>query len=196
MRPVAPERAKRLGLGRHEQHDTQNSRQHRDRLQVLQHFVHGREIQRSAPSRRRFLASGILPVAPKSKATQGTLARFRNPRDLVIYLLLPRTILCGDAGPYRRKETILIWAYRSPIRRSGTLYWELGRATHPPLQQPTLRGTPSTLAQGSPAGIASSRAKLLLDANQLIILCDSIGATEGACLDLPCVCGNRDIRDG
>lgn len=134
MPPVAPEHAKRLDLDHHEQHDTRNSRQHRDRLLVLQHFVHGREIQRSAPSRRRSLASNILPVAPKCKANQGILTRFRNSRDLVIYRLLPRTILCGDAGPYQRKENFLIWVYRSPARRSGlsTGSWGGNKPAPPP----------------------------------------------------------------
>src|SRR6266581_1300636 len=51
-------------------------------------------------------------------------------------------------------------------------------------------------AEGAAAGIARRAAELFLDAEELVVLGDPVGARGGSGLDLAAVAGHRQIRDG
>jgi len=58
------------------------------------------------------------------------------------------------------------------------------------------RGTSSSRQPGRRTGVPSRLVELLLDAQQLVVLGDSLGTGRRARLDLPGVGGHRQVGDG
>ncbi len=67
------------------------------------------------------------------------------------------------------------------------------RRAVPPDKGAWLRGEPR---EGAAAGVDGGVAQFLLDAQQLVVLRDAVGAGGGAGLDLAGVRRDRDVRDG